>query len=147
MCSEGGHGNQELCTAATLTGKEVERALVEATRKHPNVTFYENHACVDLMTSSSSSSSHANNNERRCVGAVAVSSCNENDDNDFSETSKIVRFYASTTLLACGGAGQLFPSTTNGRLYGRWHRDGSSSERRVRKSRVCAVPSYRVVCR
>ena len=109
LCREGGHGKPRIVHCDDMTGKEVERALVEATRKHPNVTFYENHACVDLMTSSS----HANNNERRCVGAVAVSSCNENDDNDFSETSKIVRFYASTTLLACGGAGQLFPSTTN----------------------------------
>ena len=109
LCREGGHGKPRIVHCDDMTGKEVERALVEATRKHPNVTFYEHHACVDLMTSSSSS-----NKERRCVGAVAVSSGGKNDDDSHQEeASKIVRFYASTTLLACGGAGQLFPSTTN----------------------------------
>ena len=106
LCREGGHGKPRIVHCDDMTGKEVERALVEATRKHPNVTFYEHHACVDLMASSSPK----NNNERRCVGAVAVSSKNSEEEED---SSKIVRFYASTTLLACGGAGQLFPSTTN----------------------------------
>ena len=106
LCREGGHGKPRVVHCDDMTGKEVERALVEATRKHPNVTFYEHHACVDLMASSSLK----NNNERRCVGAVAVSSKNSEEEKD---SSKIVRFYASTTLLACGGAGQLFPSTTN----------------------------------
>ena len=106
LCREGGHGKPRIVHCDDMTGKEVERALVEATRKHPNVTFYEHHACVDLMASSSPK----NNNERRCVGAVAVSSKNSEEEKD---SSKIVRFYASTTLLACGGAGQLFPSTTN----------------------------------
>ena len=50
LCREGGHGKPRIVHCDDMTGKEVERALVEATRKHPNVTFYENHACVDLMT-------------------------------------------------------------------------------------------------
>jgi len=101
LCREGGHGKPRIVHCDDMTGKEVERALVEATRNHPNVTFYEHHVCVDLMTSN-----------ERCIGASAVSTQTHAQATK-QTSSQIVRFYAATTLLACGGAGQLFPSTTN----------------------------------
>jgi L-aspartate oxidase len=41
--SEGGHSKHRIVHAADMTGKEIERALLESARAHPNVTFYEHH--------------------------------------------------------------------------------------------------------
>ena len=40
---EGGHSRRRIIHTADLTGKEVERTLVEAARTHPNITVLEHH--------------------------------------------------------------------------------------------------------
>ena len=96
LAREGGHSKHRIVHAADMTGKEIERALLESARAHPNVTFYEHHAARDLVVSETL-------DRRRCVGAEVIR----------RSDGAVVTFLACCTLLACGGAGQLFPSTTN----------------------------------
>ena len=99
LAREGGHSKHRIVHAADMTGKEIERALLESARAHPNVTFYEHHAARDLLVSEKD----PNGASRRCIGAEVIR----------RSDGAAVTFLACCTLLASGGAGQLFPSTTN----------------------------------
>jgi len=99
LAREGGHSKHRIVHAADMTGKEIERALLESARAHPNVTFYEHHAARDLLVSEKD----PNGASRRCIGAEVIR----------RSDGAVVTFLACYTLLASGGAGQLFPSTTN----------------------------------
>jgi L-aspartate oxidase len=89
---EGGHSRRRIIHTADLTGKEVEHTLVEAVRAHPSITVYEHHFAVDLIVQ-----------DGRCVGAWVLDEA----------TGEIAPFVAGATLLATGGAGQVYPFTTN----------------------------------
>ena len=65
LAREGGHSKHRIVHAADMTGKEIERALLESARAHPNVTFYEHHAAVDLLTVQADESDRSS---LRCVG-------------------------------------------------------------------------------
>jgi L-aspartate oxidase len=89
---EGGHSRRRIIHAADLTGREVERTLVEAVRTHPQITVLEHHSAIDLIISNG-----------RCRGAYVL----EGDGAD------IVAYTATATLIATGGCGQVYQHTTN----------------------------------
>jgi len=101
---EGGHSHHRIVHAADLTGKEIERALLAKVSSHPNIKIYENHISIDLITEhhlfgigkQSLDSIH-------CWGAYVLD----------VEKNVVKTFLASTTLLATGGAGQVYLHTTN----------------------------------
>eukprot|EP00740_Mantoniella_antarctica_P002864 CAMPEP_0181349688 /NCGR_PEP_ID=MMETSP1106-20121128/860_1 /TAXON_ID=81844 /ORGANISM="Mantoniella antarctica, Strain SL-175" /LENGTH=726 /DNA_ID=CAMNT_0023462099 /DNA_START=387 /DNA_END=2567 /DNA_ORIENTATION=+ len=108
LAREGGHGRHRIVHAADMTGREIERALLESARAHPNVTFYEHHMAKDLITVATVTGDGASGEAgtmttTACLGAEIVR----------RDTGETIRFLSSCTLLAAGGAGQLFPSTTN----------------------------------
>ncbi|MDE5579431.1 MAG: FAD-binding protein, partial [Alistipes sp.] len=47
---EGGHSEHRILHHEDLTGAEIERALIEAVRCHPDITVLEHHFAVDLLT-------------------------------------------------------------------------------------------------
>ncbi|MBV9852526.1 MAG: L-aspartate oxidase [Armatimonadetes bacterium] len=89
---EGGHSRRRIIHTADLTGREVEHTLVEAVRRHPNIAVLEHHFAIDLIVQ-----------EERCCGAYVL------DD----ATGQVQAFVAKATLLATGGAGQVYQFTTN----------------------------------
>ncbi|HEY2565908.1 MAG TPA: L-aspartate oxidase [Acidimicrobiales bacterium] len=91
LAREGGHSMARVVHAGgTATGAEVERALVEATRESATVVL-ELWFALDLLV------------ERgRCRGVLAL-----------SPDGRIAEVRATHTVLATGGAGQLFAVTTN----------------------------------
>lgn len=94
---EGGHSRFRVAHAADLTGKEIERALLQASHaRRPE--FFEDHMVVNLIV--------ADDPERQCMGVVAYSEV----DNE------LVQFHAPVTLLATGGLGQVYSHTTNPRI-------------------------------
>jgi L-aspartate oxidase len=95
---EGGHSRRRIVHAADLTGREVERALLEALAQHVDVELYEHHIAVDLLTGIDSGS-----RTRRCAGAVVL------DD----RSGELIEFCTRFTLLATGGLGQAYRHTTN----------------------------------
>lgn len=51
LAREGGHSHCRIVHAADVTGREIERALLEAVVKDPNIFMFEHHFAVDLLTS------------------------------------------------------------------------------------------------
>ena len=101
---EGGHSKHRILHHKDNTGFEVQRALCEKVRSHKNITIYENFFAVDLITQH-----HLgiivkrHQSDIKCYGAYAL-----NLDNH-----EVVTILAKATMLATGGAGQLFVTTTN----------------------------------
>lgn len=96
LAREGGHSHHRIVHAADMTGKEIERALLEAVVNDPNISMFQHHFAVDLLTSQDGS-------ETVCHGVDTLN----------TETLEVVRFISKVTLLASGGAGHIYPTTTN----------------------------------
>mmetsp|Transcript_3674 Transcript_3674/g.9226 ORF Transcript_3674/g.9226 Transcript_3674/m.9226 type:complete len:705 (-) Transcript_3674:924-3038(-) len=106
---EGGHSRARVVHAKDSTGKAVELRLVEAARAMENVAIYEHAFAVDLIHSPASSLPGKSTASKGTVCLGADVAC--------LRTGKGLRFIASAaTVLATGGAGQLYPSTTNPRV-------------------------------
>ena len=91
LAREGGHSTARVVHAGgAATGAEVERALVDATRSTAAALFEESFA-LDLLVEGG-----------RCRGVVALSA-----------EGLLIEVRATHTVLATGGAGQLFAVTTN----------------------------------
>lgn len=101
LTREGGHSHRRILHAKDATGKEIERALVEAVKAHPNIQVYEQHIAVDLITEAKIRKQQMDKN--RCLGAYIL------DKN----TNEIITFGAGVTVLATGGAGKVYLYTCN----------------------------------
>ena len=95
LAREGGHTHHRVVHAADATGAEIERALVASVRSHPRITVFERHLATDLVTEPYLGGA--------CLGADTL-------DRD---SGAPVRFLATVTMLATGGAGHCYPCTTN----------------------------------
>jgi L-aspartate oxidase len=91
---EGGHSRRRIVRAHDLTGREVERTLVTAIQRHPNVTVLEHHAAVDLFVEPGGA---------RVTGASVLD----------AQTGEVEAYAAAVTVLASGGCGQVYLHTTN----------------------------------
>ncbi|HAV65323.1 MAG TPA: L-aspartate oxidase, partial [Verrucomicrobiales bacterium] len=47
---EGGHSKRRILHAKDVTGREIERALLDAINREPGITILENHVAIDLIT-------------------------------------------------------------------------------------------------
>lgn len=101
LTREGGHSQRRIYHAKDETGKEIERALVEAAQNHPNITIYENHVAVDLITEAKVSRRRIKPD--RCLGVYVLN----------QETGQVDSFGAAVTVLATGGAGKVYLYTCN----------------------------------
>ncbi|MFQ6113238.1 MAG: L-aspartate oxidase [bacterium] len=101
---EGGHSVNRIVHAKDLTGREIERALLHAAKENPNITIYENHVAIDLLTEHQLGEEFEERAERiHCWGAYVLD----------VQSNKVKKFLASVTLLATGGCGQVYRNTTN----------------------------------
>ena len=94
---EGGHSARRVAHASDMTGREVERALLDTLCQKQRVQILEEHTAVDLILVSEFG------DPDRCVGAYVL-------DNMSGEVFPIV---ARATVLATGGAGKVYLYTTN----------------------------------
>jgi L-aspartate oxidase len=96
---EGGHSKRRILHAKDVTGREIERALLNAAAQQPNIQIFENHLVIDLITSQKLGYV----GENRCLGAHVFD----------KKTGHVWTFTAPVTLLATGGCGKVYLYTTN----------------------------------
>lgn len=101
LTREGGHSHRRILHAKDATGREIERALVEAAHNHPNITLYQHHIAVDLITEAKAK--HEPQQQNRCLGAYIYDKNNK----------EVSTFGARFTVLATGGAGKVYLYTCN----------------------------------
>jgi len=97
LAKEGGHSSRRILHSKDATGKEIERALSDAAKRHPNVSLNPNMLAIDLIQKEHGIPSK---------GISGVWCLNQ-------ETNKVETFSADSIILATGGVGQLWNQTTN----------------------------------
>jgi L-aspartate oxidase len=104
LSMEGGHSENRILHYKDLTGWEIQRALNEKVAKYSNVTFHEHYFAVNLLTQHHLGR-YVNklSGNIECYGAYCMD----------LETGKVETLVARMTVLATGGAGQIYKSTTN----------------------------------
>lgn len=102
---EGGHSRRRIVHTKDLTGREVERALLERAEENERITIYENHMAVDLITKTKLIRRGIITSETResCWGAYVLS----------VDQDEVITFLAKVTVLATGGAGKVYLYTSN----------------------------------
>jgi len=102
---EGGHSQKRIVHAQDMTGMELERVLVSHVRNHKNITLFENHIAIDLITVSTRMTRGliTTTHEDACCGAYALD----------TQSNRVKTFCAKITLLATGGAGKVYLYTSN----------------------------------
>ncbi len=104
---EGGHSHNRIVHATDLTGREIEKALLEKISTIPGIRVFENHTAVDLLTEHQlqrlPSSPAGWGAAATCYGAYILENA----------TGLVHTFNSRVTLLASGGVGQVYLHTTN----------------------------------
>jgi L-aspartate oxidase len=96
---EGGHSMRRILHAKDVTGREIERALLNAVSRQPNITIYENHIAIDLIMARKLGRPGPD----RCLGAYVLDKA----------AAAVTAFAAGSVVLATGGCGKVYLITTN----------------------------------
>lgn len=98
---EGGHSRNRIIHSSDLTGKEIERALLNKIAKNENIKIYEYYFAIDLLKVKNLK--RKNKNKNICYGIYALN----------VKSNKVEKIISGKTILATGGAGQVYIHTTN----------------------------------
>ena len=101
---EGGHSEFRILHHADDTGFEIQRGLMEAVRNEPKITILENHFAVEIITQHHLGVEVTRRTpDIECYGAYILD----------PDTQKIDTFLSKVTLIATGGTGAVYTTTTN----------------------------------
>ena len=101
---EGGHSEFRILHHADDTGAEIQRGLMEAVRHDPFVTVLENHFAVEIITQHHLGMRVTHHTpDIECYGAYILN----------PQTQKVDTFLSRVTLMATGGTGAIYATTTN----------------------------------
>ncbi|MBN1499938.1 MAG: L-aspartate oxidase [Spirochaetes bacterium] len=101
---EGGHSHNRIVHAMDLTGKIVEEALLKKAAEITSIKMFEDHTAVDLLTQHQLGEKKCGNDRNTtCYGAYVLE----------NETKSVDIFKAAVTIIATGGAGNVYLHTTN----------------------------------
>lgn len=104
LAKEGGHSENRILHYKDITGFEIERALIAQIRKHKNITVLDHHFGIDIITQHHLGdvvTSHTQN--INCYGAYILN----------IKTNKVETILSKITLMATGGVGHVYATTTN----------------------------------
>ncbi|MBQ3556157.1 MAG: L-aspartate oxidase, partial [Bacteroidales bacterium] len=101
---EGGHSEFRILHHRDNTGQEIQDSLIRAIKRHPKIELFENHFAVELITQH-----HLGVEVTRqtpditCYGVYVLD----------QKSGKVETFLSKTTIIATGGVGNVYKTTTN----------------------------------
>lgn len=101
---EGGHSEFRILHHQDNTGWEIQESLIRNVRSNPSIDIFENHFAIEIITQH-----HLGKIVTRrtpditCYGAYVLN----------PETGKVDTFLSRVTLMATGGVGAVYQTTTN----------------------------------
>jgi len=104
LAKEGGHSEYRVLHHKDSTGREIEDTLVQQIKQHPNIEVHENCFTIDLITQHHLGVEvNRRTKDVTCFGAYVLN----------PRTHLVDTILAKTTLIATGGAGNVYGNTTN----------------------------------
>jgi L-aspartate oxidase len=104
LAREGGHSEHRILHHKDNTGAEIQRALSEKIRQHPNIDVLEKYFAVDIITQHHYGKLvKRRHTDIQCYGIYALEIA----------TSRVYTFLSKVTMIATGGCGNLYSTTTN----------------------------------
>ncbi|MCK5687099.1 FAD-binding protein [bacterium] len=100
---EGGHSRPRVFCVGDYTGKAIMDSLIKIVENDPNITVYEDHSAIDLITSKNYSEGDL---QIQCLGAYIYDKKND----------EVLTFETRSVFLATGGAGRIFLFTSNNQV-------------------------------
>lgn len=104
LAKEGGHSEHRVLHYKDITGFEIERALLAKVHEHPNITILTHYFATELITQH-----HLgvfvdkSTPDITCYGVYVLD----------TRTHKVGKILSKVTVMATGGAGHVYSSTTN----------------------------------
>lgn len=101
---EGGHSEHRILHHKDSTGAEIQQSLIKRIKQHPNIEVFEHFFAIDILTQHHLGeivTRHTPNIE--CYGIYALN----------TRTHNITTFLSKVTILATGGIGNVYSTTTN----------------------------------
>lgn len=96
---EGGHSARRVLHAGDITGREIERALLDKIKAHPNIEILEHHIAIDLITTKKIGQASDNH----IIGAYVLDRLK----------GEVKTIHCKVCTLATGGAGKVYLYTSN----------------------------------
>ncbi|MFC5509999.1 L-aspartate oxidase [Massilia jejuensis] len=113
LTREGGHSQRRIIHAADATGHAVQVTLEQKVRAHPNISLFEQHCAIDVITSDKltgkAGQGGVHGGTPHLVGQPRCHGLYVQDE----KSGRVLTFEAEHTVLATGGAGKVYLYTTN----------------------------------
>jgi len=108
LAKEGGHSENRIYHFKDITGKEIERALLEQIYSTENIDVKSHYFAIDLITQHhlGVKGIKKKSNGVKCFGVYVLN----------RDTNQIETILSKITLLATGGVGQVYANTTNPKI-------------------------------
>lgn len=101
---EGGHSEFRILHHKDNTGAEIQDSLIEAVKNHPNITIYEKHFAIEIITQHHLGVTVTRQTPNiECYGAYILNPA----------TGGVDTFLSRVTVMATGGVGAVYKTTTN----------------------------------
>ena len=101
---EGGHSEFRILHHADDTGAEIQRGLMEAVRKAPNIDIKEHHFAVEIITQHHLGMEVTRRTpDIECYGAYVLN----------PDTQKVDTYLSKVTVMCTGGVGAVYQTTSN----------------------------------
>ncbi len=101
---EGGHSEFRILHHKDNTGAEIQDSLIQALKNHPNITVFEKHFAIEIITQHHLGMEVTRRTPNiECYGAYILD----------LKTGTVDTFLSKVTLMATGGIGAIYKTTTN----------------------------------